>query len=66
MIESLGKQKYKALIFMPLALGVLSLVCLSLVMIPACVRLSGIGPDVDGLAGVSLRVGLLPFLAPQH
>ena len=26
----------------------------------------GVGPDVGGLVGVSLRVGLLPFLAPQH
>ena len=31
-----------------------------------CVRPGGVGPDVGGLVGVSLRVGLLPFLAPQH
>ena len=51
----------------------LSLVCWSrskvkvmLAMALACVRPSGVGPDVGGLVGVSLRVGLLPFLAPQH
>ena len=31
-----------------------------------CVRPGGVGPDVGGLVGVSLRVGPLPFLAPQH
>ena len=58
---------------MLLALVVLSLVCWSrskvkvmLAMALACVRPSSVGPDVGGLVGVSLRVGLLPFLAPQH
>ena len=54
---------------MLLALVVLSdgaLVKVMLAMVLACVRPGGVGPDVGGLVGVSLRVGLLPFLAPQH